>query len=77
LSRREFADLKMLGQYAYQLIYNKTKDAIATGRTYSSALLRAEKCNKKGEIEAYYYSDNWQDTKKFEPEADSGFWIWR
>ena len=30
-------------------------------------LLRAEKCNKDGEIEAYYYSDDWTDVKKYPP----------
>jgi hypothetical protein len=30
-------------------------------------LLRAEKCNKDGEVEGYYYSDNWQDVKKYAP----------
>jgi hypothetical protein len=29
--------------------------------------LRAEKCNKDGEIEAYYYSDDWTDVKKYPP----------
>ena len=34
-----------------------------TSRTHTCRKLRAEKCNDKGEIEAYYYSDNWQKVK--------------
>jgi hypothetical protein len=36
-------------------------------------LLRAEKCNKEGEIEGYYYSDNWEDTKKYVPKRMPAF----
>jgi hypothetical protein len=61
------ADYKLLGQGYFQLIYNKAKNAIVRVEHVPSQLLRAEKCNDKGEIEAYYYSDNWQETKKFPP----------
>jgi hypothetical protein len=36
-------------------------------------LLRAEKCNKDGEIEGYYYSDNWLDVKKYAPKRIPAF----
>jgi len=36
-------------------------------------LLRTEKCNADGEIEGYYYSDDWTDTKKFKPKRFSAF----
>jgi hypothetical protein len=36
-------------------------------------LLRAEKCNKDGEITGYYYSDDWTDIKKFAPVRYSAF----
>ena len=71
--KKGVADLKMLGQYAYQLIYNKSKDSIIRVEHIPVQLLRAEKCNKKGEIEAYYYSDNWEDTNKFPPKRISAF----
>lgn len=71
--KKGVADLKMLGQFAYQLIYNKTKDAIIRVEHIPVQSLRAEKCNAKGEIEAYYYSDNWEDTKKFEPKRIPAF----
>lgn len=71
--KKGIADLKLLGQYAYQLIYNKTKDSIIRVEHIPVQLLRAEKCNVKGEIEAYYYSDNWEDTKKFVPKRIPAF----
>lgn len=71
--KKGIADLKLLGQYAFQLIYNKQKTEIVRVEHIPVQLLRAEKCNKKGEVEAYYYSDNWEDTKKFEPKRIPAF----
>ena len=71
--KKGISDLKLLGQYAYQLIYNKQKTEIVRVEHIPVQLLRAEKCNKKGEVEAYYYSDNWEDTKKFEPKRIPAF----
>jgi hypothetical protein len=71
--KKGIADLKLLGQYAYQLIYNKQKTEIVRVEHIPVQLLRAEKCNSKGEIEAYYYSDNWEDTKKFVPKRIPAF----
>jgi hypothetical protein len=67
------ADYKLLGQGYFQLIYNKAKNAIVRVEHVPSQLLRAEKCNDKGEIEAYYYSDNWQETKKYPPKRIPAF----
>jgi hypothetical protein len=66
-------DYKLLGQGYFQLIYNKAKNAIVRVEHIPTQLLRAEKCNKKGEIEAYYYSDNWKETKKFPPKRIPAF----
>ena len=63
--KKSVIDLKMLGQFAIQLIYNKSKDAIIRTEHIPVHLLRAKKCNDKGEIIGYYYSDNWDDVKKF------------
>jgi hypothetical protein len=71
--KKGIADLKLLGQYAYQLIYNKQKTEIVRVEHIPVQLLRAEKCNIKGEIEAYYYCDNWEDTKKFVPKRIPAF----
>ncbi len=52
-------DLKLMGQCAMQVIYSKDRKTIARVEHIAVENLRAEKCNEKGEIEAYYYSDNW------------------
>jgi hypothetical protein len=58
-------DYKRLGQGYLQLIYNKAKNAIVKVEHIPTMNIRVEKCNEKGEITGYYYSDNWQDVKKF------------
>lgn len=65
--RKIALDRKMLGQFAIQVHYNDKHDKILKAYHIPVNLLRAEKCNKDGEIEAYYYSDNWEDVKKFPP----------
>lgn len=60
-------DYKRLGQGYLQLIYNKAKNAIVKVEHIPTMNIRVEKCNDKGEITGYYYSDNWQDVKKFPP----------
>jgi len=67
------SDLKLLGQFAFQLIYNKQKTEIVRVEHIPVQLLRAEKCNKKGEVEAYYYSDNWEDIKNYVPKRIPAF----
>jgi hypothetical protein len=56
-------DLKLMGQCAMQVIYSKDKKTIARVEHIPVENLRAEKCNEKGEIEAYYYADDWKKVK--------------
>ena len=65
--RKLVVDRKMLGQCAIQVHYSKDRKRILKAYHMPVNLLRAEKCNKDGEIEGYYYSDNWQDVKKYAP----------
>ena len=65
--RKIAIDRKMLGQFAIQVHYNDKHDRILKAFHIPVNLLRAEKCNKDGEIEAYYYSDDWTDVKKYPP----------
>jgi hypothetical protein len=65
--RKIIIDRKMLGQYAWQVHYNDKHDKILKAFHIPVNLLRAEKCNKDGEIEAYYYSDDWTDVKNYAP----------
>ena len=66
-------DYKRLGQAYLQLIYNKSKNAIIKVEHIPTMNIRVEKCNEKGEITGYYYSDNWEDTKKFPPKRIPAF----
>jgi hypothetical protein len=60
-------ELKALGQCAIQVHYSKDHKKIVKAYHLPIQLLAPEKCNKEGEIEAYYYSDNWEDIRKFPP----------
>lgn len=65
--RKMVLDRKMFGQFAVQVHYNDKHDKILKAYHIPVNLLRAEKCDKDGNITGYYYSDNWDDTKKFAP----------
>lgn len=71
--RKMVMDRKMLGQFAIQVHYSGDHKKILKAYHIPVNLLRAEKCNKDGEIKAYYYSDNWSDTKKYEPKRIPAF----
>ena len=66
-------ELKALGQCAIQVHYDKSHTKILKTYHIPVQLLAPEKCNKDGDIEAYYYSDNWEDIKKFPPKRISAF----
>jgi hypothetical protein len=71
--RKMVLDRKMFGQFAVQIHYSKDHKKILKAYHIPVNLLRAEKCNKDGEIEGYYYSDNWDDTKKYAPKRIPAF----
>lgn len=66
-------DYKLLGQGYFQVIYNKDKNAVVRIEHVPAQLIRTEKCNDKGEITGYYYSDNWSDTKNYPPKRIGAF----
>ena len=57
-------DLKLMGQCAIQIIYTKGRNKIAKVEHFPIETLRAERANKDGEIEAYYYFADWPNIKK-------------
>ena len=57
--RRLCSDLKLMGQCAIQVIYSKDKSKIVKLEHIPVETLRAEKCNDKGEIPAYFYYNDW------------------
>lgn len=57
-------DLKLMGACAMQVIYSKDRSKVAQVEHLPVETLRAEKCNDKGEIEAYYYHPDWANYKR-------------
>jgi hypothetical protein len=57
-------DLKLMGQCAVQVIYSKNRAKIVQLEHMPIETLRAEKCNEKGEIEGYYYFNDWSKYKR-------------
>ena len=57
---RVVQDFVILGEGAFQVTYN-TERKISKLTYFPRQTLRAEKCNDKGEIEAYYYHPDWKD----------------
>ena len=66
--RKVVLDFEMLGQAAFQVHYTADRKKIQKLYHIPVHLLAPEKCNKDGEIEAYYYSNNWEDTRNYAPE---------
>ena len=57
-------DLKLMGQCSMQVIYSKDRKTIAQVEHIPVENLRAEKCDDKGDITGYYYSDDWTKVKQ-------------
>jgi hypothetical protein len=55
---------KLLGMAAMQVVMEKKK--VKQVLHFPMQTLRAEKCNEKGEIEAWYYHNNWTEKKPSE-----------
>lgn len=66
-------DLKTLGQCAIQIHYDEKHTRILKAFHMDVNLLAMEKCDEYGKINGYYYSDNWEDIKKFPPKRFSAF----
>ena len=70
--RRFINDYKILGMAAFQLVYKDGK--VKEVHHFPMETLRAEKCNDDGEIEAWYYSNHWDNLKPNEkPERIPAF----
>ena len=62
--RRLCSDLKLMGQCAIQVIYSKDRSRIVKLEHIPVETLRAERCNEKGEIPAYFYCNDWSKYKR-------------
>ena len=56
-------DLKLMGQAAIQVIYSKGRSKISMCEHFPIETLRAEKANEDGDIEGYYYWNDWTTIK--------------
>ena len=56
-------DYYLLGNGAFQVIYNRDKSKIVEVYHMPVECLRAEKCNEEGEVEAYYYAYDWSKVR--------------
>ena len=66
-------DYKTLGNGALQVIYSKNRKKVEKVEHIPVHLLRPEKCNSEGVIEAYYFCNDWTDTNKFVPQRIPAF----
>lgn len=71
--RKTFLELKMLAGGTWQIMYNKNHTKILKVEHVPTNLIRPNKCNEDGEIEGYWYSDDWSDTNKYEPKFYPAF----
>ena len=71
--RKVVLDFEMLGQAAFQVHYSKDRSKVLKAYHIPVQLLAPEKCNKDGQIEAYYYSDNWEDLRNYAPKRIPAF----
>lgn len=61
--KRVAHDLKLLGQGAFNIVWNKGRTQILKAKHIPTQNLRPEKAIE-GEIKAYYYSDDWSQYRK-------------
>ena len=70
--RKIALDLKLLGEGSFQVLYKDGK--VVKSEHFPRQTLRAERCNKDGEIEAYYYFHDWANLKRSdEPKRIASF----
>tara|TARA_R100000664_G_scaffold34181_1_gene54753 strand:+ start:1866 stop:3827 length:1962 start_codon:yes stop_codon:yes gene_type:complete len=66
-------NFKLLGAGYFQILYNKEHTKIVKVDYIPTRLIRVGKCNEDGDIDTYYYSDDWTDIKKYPPVKYSAF----
>jgi hypothetical protein len=65
--RKVIKELKMLGAGHFQVHYDEKHTKVIKAYHIPTNLIRPEKCNAEGDIEGYYYCDNWEETRKYTP----------
>ena len=60
-------DLKAMGQCALQIVYSIDRTRILEANHFPIEKLRSGKCNDDGEVEFYYYADDWTKVTRSKP----------
>lgn len=57
-------DLKSMGQCAIQVVYSIDRTRVLECNHFPVETLRSGKCNENGDVEFYYYSDDWKKVNR-------------
>jgi len=60
-------DLKAMGQCAIQVVYSIDRSRIVECNHWPVETLRSGKCNEDGEVEFYFYADDWTKVSRQNP----------
>jgi len=71
--RKLVTDFYMLGQGALQIHYSNDRKSIVKAYHIPVQLLAPEKCDSDGEINNYFYCDNWKNTREYKPRPIPAF----
>lgn len=71
--RAGFLNEYMLGCGVLQVVYNSKHTKIISVENIKTRMVRPEKCDKDGNIVGYFFSNHWDDTKKYPPTRFSAF----
>ena len=63
----------MLGAGHFQVHYDDKHSKVIKIYHIETEYIRPEKCNEDGDITGYYYSDNWEDVRKYTPRRIPAF----
>ena len=63
----------MLGAGHFQVHYDDKHTKVIKIYHIETENIRPEKCNEDGDITGYYYSDNWEDVRKYPPRRIPAF----
>jgi hypothetical protein len=71
--RKVCIELYMLGAGHFQVHYDDKHTKVIKIYHIETEYIRPEKCNEDGDITGYYYSDNWEDVRKYPPRRIPAF----
>lgn len=66
-------DYVLFGGFALNVIWSRDREQIAEIYHLDFSKIRSGKLNEDDEVEEYYYSSHWDDTRKYKPEVYPAF----